>query len=318
MREALKPRPLRSFSADPHLEVDAAELQQRRCADQRLEPLLLDEPADCQYDGGVQLLFGRSGSRQVHPVVDAVHGSRVADELPQIRRGFLRTRQDGFRLARFRAEFFRRRDPDVLRMCGEREVNTRETRGETSVGTRLMNEMDVERRRPEPQDLVCEDRRTRERGPRKVWSPQDVAKCIEIRVPTPKEERRVCGPSGRSLTPGRSLEQIFDGRAQLARGLQLDDLLRASQGDDVQSEAATLEVEQLLQDEGLGEAWEAVEENEQVDRPTSSRLEARDAAQVHQAICLRARQHAGLQRATHPTGSAAVYSPTTAREVKRL
>src|SRR5262249_51067657 len=194
-------------------------------------------------------------------------------------------------------------------MRREREGDPREPRRKASVRTRLMDEMDVQRRRPEPQDLVCEDSRTRERGPREVRSPQDVRKCIEIRVPTPENERRVCRSSGRSLTPRRSLEQILDRCAQLARGLLLDDLLGASQRDNMKSETATLEVEQLLQHEGLGEARETVEKNEQVDRPTSSKLETRDMAQVEQAICLRARQQWLAFRGDPPLSKRASLQP---------
>src|SRR5262245_59503655 len=80
----------------------------------------------------------------------------------------------------------------------------------------------------------------------------------------------MCRADSNLAAPGSTVGQVLDGCAQTLQGLLLHDLLRSSQCHDIQAQAPPLQVEHLVEDEGLGEAREAVDQDNEIDRPATS------------------------------------------------
>jgi hypothetical protein len=147
--------------------------------------------------------------------------------------------------------------------------DAREERGEAPDGGGLVREVEIERRRAEPDEAVSENDASTQRLPGEVWRGDRFGQGIEVPARVSQRQRRVRDPDREPGSGVREFREIFDLCPQPRERVVLDYLLRSPERDDVQADAGPLQFEQLVQDERLRQPREAVHDDGEVERACS-------------------------------------------------
>ena len=149
-------------------------------------------------------------------------------------------------------------------MGGKRVRDAGQQRGEPTDGRRLVCEVDIERWGAEPGDAVREQRRPGTKGARELGRGEGVGERVQIADPALEEERGVGKTDAEPLVRHGALRQVLDRRAQLGERLLLHDFIGPPEREHVEAQTPPLQLQQLLEHEGLREPRKAVDEHDEV------------------------------------------------------
>ena len=229
---------------------------------------LLDEPSDRQHDGRL----GRSDAPArvqagFDPVMDEPHRSVATAQLLEVTLTLRGAGEHDRRVAHLARELAIRGEPDVLSVCRQSVRKPGHPACEARDRCRLVREMDIDRRRPETHEPVGQDDAAAQVRSREVRRCDRIREPIEVCLGPPERERSMRGTRGEPRRRVGEIGEVLDLGLKTVERFLTDGLFRTAKRDHVQPQSLLLELQELVQHEGLRKPRKTVQHNGEIDSP---------------------------------------------------